>query len=283
MSFVINLIGAGASGVRPQRFSLITTDSFSTITTAGYLNSLKNSGIGVYNGDFVIANYGTDSSEAAEFTISITAAGVYSLVAAASDVVLPTTAGHFAVYANSSGTITQDVATAINVGVIQAGKNGSPGSFVSYPATEDKGYFQFAATAHSGDFAGALTNAPFGQESIVSIPDPGAATANVLLAPAALVNGNLVKANGTEGLIADAGARIIANTTDTYAGGGTSNAFTATGLTSAAVGSAVIRTSTNAVSIAKAVPGTNTLTITFSADPGAGTTVDYIYVTASQA
>lgn len=73
-------------------------------------------------------------------------------------------------------------------------------------------------------------------------------------------------------------SRIISGTTGTYAGGGTSNAFTVTGLVAASTGAAVIRTSTNAVAIAKAVPSTNTLTITFSADPGAGTTVDYIYV-----
>lgn len=98
-----------------------------------------------------------------------------------------------------------------------------------------------------------------------------------------VVANNLVKFSATTGTISDAGARIISNTTAAYAGGGTSNAFTATGLTSASVGSAVIRASTNAVSIAKALPGTNTLTITFSADPGSGTTVDYIYSTAAQA
>lgn len=73
-------------------------------------------------------------------------------------------------------------------------------------------------------------------------------------------------------------ARIIAlaGTTGAYGGGGTSNAFTVTGLLATDVVSAVIRASTNAVAIAKAVPTSNTLTITFSADPGAGTTVDYI-------
>ncbi len=81
---------------------------------------------------------------------------------------------------------------------------------------------------------------------------------------------------------AQASASIIANTTATYAGGGTSNAYTATGLTVSSKVSAVIRASTNAVSICKALPGTNTLTVTFSADPGANTTVDYIALTAAQ-
>lgn len=66
-----------------------------------------------------------------------------------------------------------------------------------------------------------------------------------------------------------------AGTTGAYGGGDTSNAFTVTGLAATDVVSAVIRASTNAVSIVKAVPTTNTLTIHFSADPGAATTVDY--------
>jgi len=67
-----------------------------------------------------------------------------------------------------------------------------------------------------------------------------------------------------------------AGTTGAYGGGGTSNAFTVTGATATDVASAVIRASTNAVSIVKAVLTTNTLTVHFSADPGAGTTVDYV-------
>jgi len=67
-----------------------------------------------------------------------------------------------------------------------------------------------------------------------------------------------------------------AGTTSAYAGGGTSNAWTVTGAAATDVVSAVIRASTNAVSIAKAVLTTNTLTVHFSADPGADTTVDYV-------
>lgn len=63
--------------------------------------------------------------------------------------------------------------------------------------------------------------------------------------------------------------------TATYAGGGTSNAFVATGLLSTDIVVATIKASTNSVSITKAVPTTDTLTITFSADPGASTTVQW--------
>jgi len=78
-----------------------------------------------------------------------------------------------------------------------------------------------------------------------------------------------------------AGAKIISGTTGAYGGGGTSNPFAVTGLTSAYKVSAVIRASTNAVAIAKALPGTDILTVTFTADPGAGTTVDFIATSAA--
>lgn len=68
----------------------------------------------------------------------------------------------------------------------------------------------------------------------------------------------------------------ISTTTAVWGGGGASNAFVATGLTSSSVVVASILSSTNTVAIAKVVPTTDTLTITFTADPGAGTAVNYI-------
>lgn len=90
---------------------------------------------------------------------------------------------------------------------------------------------------------------------------------------------DLAVADGGTG--ASTGAGALTNfgakrgTTAAYAGGGTSNAYTATGLASTDIVTATILASTNAVSICKAVPTTNTLTVTFSADPGAGTTVQW--------
>lgn len=171
---------------------------------------------------------------------------------------------------------------AVTAGNLVAGASGAAGIVSSFPATAARGSLRLVAVANAGDTLTTISNAAMGQASVVSIPDPAAATASFVVAPAALVSGNLVKASGTSGLVVDAGAKLIAGTTAAYAGGGTSNAYAVTGLTVASVGSAVIRASTNAVSIAKALPGTDTLTITFSADPGAATTVDYIYATAAQ-
>lgn len=362
----------GQSDIRPRRVKIKTTDSFAVITTAGYLNKLQRQGYNFFPDDFFDISYGDNVSQT--FTVAISD-GVYTLEPSAGDVVLPVVANHIAVYSGTGGALTDNAATAINGGNLQAGLSGTAGTLASFPATAAKGSLKVTAVANTGDTVTTISNAAMGQASVVSIPDPGAATANFILnkssgstqtietglsitgsannvqttgggnfiagssgaagslfsypataskgsleirgadntgntdtvitnatmgqasvitipdpaaatanfavAPAALVNNNLVKASGTAGLVADAGARIISNTTAAYGGGGTTNQFVATGLTVAAKGTAVIRASTNSVSITKALPGTDTLDITFSADPGASTTVDYIYTTAA--
>lgn len=271
---------AGQVDVAPQICRIVTTDDYSTITTAGYLDNVAKAGFSISADDIILIKYSTATGF---FTVSVSN-GVITLapMVSAGEVVLPVTVNHIAAFTDTSGAIGDDPATAINGGNIQAGLSGTAGYLASFPATSAKGSLRVQGVANTGDTVTTISNVAMGQASVVSIPDPAAATANFVVAPSALVSNNLVKASGTAGLVVDAGARIIANTTGTYAGGGTSNSFTATGLTSAAKGSAVIRTSTNSVSITKALPGTNTLAITFSADPGAGTTVDYIYVTAAQ-
>lgn len=62
----------------------------------------------------------------------------------------------------------------------------------------------------------------------------------------------------------------------TATGGTTATrAYTITGALASDVASAVIRASTNAVSIQKATLTADTLTVLFSGDPGASTSVDY--------
>jgi hypothetical protein len=162
-----------------------------------------------------------------------------------------------------------------------AGADASAGAFFSFPATTASGTLALAAADNAtGDFATTISNGTaIGQTQVISIPDAGAATANFALAPGALVSGNVVTASGTAGLLQDGGFAVLANTTAAYAGGGTSNAFTATGIGATSIVTAVILASTNAVSIVKAVPSADTLTVDFSADPGAATTVSWIAIT----
>lgn len=276
---------AGQIGYRPRRPKIRTDATLSEVLTAGFLNSPQALGYTFYPDDMIDISYGDNVSQT--FTIASISSGVITLQQTSADIALPVTANHIAVFTDTSGTLGDDPAIAMNGGDLQAGLNAVAGKLRSYSSTTASGSLEVFATANTGDTLTQLTNAAMAQASTVVIPDPGSAQANVLLKRSTdtFIAGDFVQVRtaGTAGLLTGAGGRIIANTTAAYGGGGTSNAFAATGLTVNAKGTAVIRASTNSVAITKALPGTDTLTITFSADPGAATTVDYIYFTAAHA
>lgn len=87
------------------------------------------------------------------------------------------------------------------------GAGGSPGSLISFPTTTGKGSLIVAASDNAtGSFNTTITNAlAYGQSQVITIPNAGATTANFVLAPSALVSGNIPKASGTAGLIIDSG------------------------------------------------------------------------------
>lgn len=70
-------------------------------------------------------------------------------------------------------------------GPITSGSSGDAGSFISFPATAANGTFIFEALNAGGAFNTTLRNSVMGQSSVLSFPDPGAATANVLLSTGA--------------------------------------------------------------------------------------------------
>lgn len=275
---------AGSSGIFPTQKFMVVGDNLATVTTAGYLNGVNLEGFPLATTDIINCLYSfnpvTNVGTFEQFGVSISN-GVITLTALsnAGEITLPTIANHIATYTNTTGHLSEDPATAISGGNIQAGLSGTAGFLASFPATLAKGSLRLTAVANTGDTLTTISNAAMGQASVISIPDPAGATADFVLAPAALVNNNLVKASGTAGLVVDAGFALHAATTAAYGGGGTSNAFVTTNMTASSIVTATILSQANAASIVKAVPGTNTLTVTFSADPGAGTTVSWISVT----
>jgi hypothetical protein len=179
---------------------------------------------------------------------------------------------------------TQNITTgnlAVTTGNLIAGSSGHAGTLTAFPATAASGSFIISATNAGGNFNTTLTSAALAQASVYTLPDTTSAAARVLAAGAALISGNLIKSTGVAGAVVDAGFFIKAATTAAYGGGSTTNTFTANGLTAASIVTAVNLASTNSVSITKAVPGTNTLAITWSADPGAATTVSWIATSAA--
>jgi hypothetical protein len=175
----------GEVGVLPSYASILTDDTEAAVLTAGYLNNAVQNGA-----SFAlpcIAKVSTKESSTADYKVGwyqVTHVGAnWSVVPAGSpgDVSLPTIANHIAVYTNTTGGLSDDAATAINGGNIQAGLSGTAGYLSSFPSAALKGSLRVTAVANTGDTLVTLSNALHGQASVYSIPDSGAATANFIL------------------------------------------------------------------------------------------------------
>lgn len=220
------------NGNYPQFKFAVFGDDVATVTTAGYLNSASiAAGIPLSNADIVMALYSfapqTSTGTFGIFTVNIsTSTGQITLTTWGNpgDVVLPTTANYIAHFTNTIGTISSAAANVTNPGNISAGLSGTAGTVTSFPGTAANGSLILSALNAGGAFNTTIRNSTMGQSSVISIPDPATATANFTVAPAALVNNNLIKASGTAGLVADAGivATAVMQTTavNTMSGAG---------------------------------------------------------------
>lgn len=300
-------------GLLPATKLMVTTDNLSTVTTAGYLNSANLEGAPLATTDVLNILYSfnqqTQVGTYGVFTVAISGTGVITLSQASfsGDVTLPTIANHIIVSTNTTGGLANLTGTAINNGSIQAGLSGTAGTLISFPSTASKGSLIVAGVANTGNTNTTISNAAMGQASVISIPDPAGATANFAIAPAALVNNNLIKASGTAGLVADAGIATTnvmqVNVTNTLTSAGSivankvngteaANAVTASGmagvittssLTTAGGASYAITWTNTFISSTSVVlltiaGGTNTTeNITLKVVPGSGTATLTIY------
>lgn len=176
----------GHVGVAPRIIYIETDDTVATVTASGYLNKAKQNGWDFSESDMALVSTKTSPSATAVglgwYDISISGSTV-SLTAqgGVGAVTLPTIANYIAHFSDTVGTSTSDAANVINAGNIQAGLSGTAGSLLSYSSTASKGYLALTGVANTGDTATTISNAAMGQASVISIPDPGAATANFLL------------------------------------------------------------------------------------------------------
>jgi len=252
---------------------MVTTDSAATIQVAGYLNSIDLAVNPILASDILGVTYSynqnTGHGSFSLFSVSISNGVITLTQIATSGVTLPTIANHIATYTNTSGTLSEDPATAISGGNIQAGLSGTAGTVASFPSTASKGSLVLAAVANTGNTNTTISNVAMGQASVISIPDPAGATADFVLAPSALVSGNLVKASGTAGLIVDQGVAMKSVAQAAVAGGAAAQTVTDAFCTSAACVVASWNDTTNAVSIQKVAAGNGSFVVTSSGDPGA--------------
>ncbi len=89
--------------------------------------------------------------------------------------------GYLAHFIDTTGTIDDTAGNVINAGNIQAGLSGTAGTLISFPATSANGSLIVSALNAGGAFNTTIRNSVMGQSSVISIPDPGAATAKFIL------------------------------------------------------------------------------------------------------
>ena len=180
----------GSVGINPNFKFMVVGDNLATVTTAGYLNQVNLESYPLQSTDLISAFYNfnpvTQAGTYGLFGVAISN-GVITLSQAsfAGEVTLPTIPGHIATYTNVSGGLSEDAATAINGGNIQAGLSGTAGTLASFPATAAKGSLVLAGVANTGNTNTTISNAAMGQATVVSIPDPGVTTTNFILANSA--------------------------------------------------------------------------------------------------
>lgn len=196
---------AGQVGVIGAIKYMTTTDNLATITTAGYLNNPDLAVYPIAASDILGVTYSfntnTQSGSFELFSVSISG-GVITLVAQpTTGIVLPTIANHIATYTNTSGNLSEDPATAISGGNIQAGLSGTAGTLASFPSTALKGSLKIVGVANTGNTNVTISNAAHGQASVYSIPDSGQATANFITSDNAtsqtINTGNLILTAGS--------------------------------------------------------------------------------------
>jgi len=299
---------AGQQGVHPRLIKLVTNDTYAVVTAQGYLNKLVAGGTVLLETDMAEVVYGDnetallnvvfsggnwtlatpaqiiplDGTEGNFVNFSAIAGGLEDLGFSATDpdktkVVMANgavTIGRIACFTDTAGTIDDNAATAVNGGNIQAGLSGTAGVLRSYSSTGSKGYLEVAGVANTGDTATTVSNAEMGQATVVSIPDPGVATANFILSESAgtqsIASGNLAVSDGN--LVA--GASGAAGTVSSYPSAATSGHLALVAVASAGDYTATIsnRSLSQSTTFSIGDPGQSTasiLTSKVNADPGA--------------
>ncbi len=223
---ILNILNAqtGLVGVLPSLAYIYTSNTESEILVTGFLNHEVQQGFQFSMPCIAaVSTKETPTSQPKVGWYQVAHVGTdWSLVPGGSpgDVTLPTIANHIATYTNTTGTLSEDPATAISGGNIQAGlATGTAGFFASYSSSSGKGALRLTAVANTGDTLTTISNVAMGQASVISIPDPANAIGRLLVGATAtpFVSGNFPQNSGTGGLMVDSGVAVSAIATTTTA------------------------------------------------------------------
>lgn len=180
----------GLVGVTPRVIYINTNDTQAAVLAVGYLNLAVQQGYTFNDSDMALVTTKTSPSAATTQVewLEVSHVGTnWSLVpaAGAGNVVLPTIANHIATYVNTTGGLSEDSATAINGGNIQAGLSGTAGFLASFPATAARGSLRLVGANSAGNTVTQITNASQAAARVYTIPDGGQAASNFLLTDSA--------------------------------------------------------------------------------------------------
>lgn len=169
-----------AGNVTPRIVRITTTSTLAEVSVAGWYKNTPPNQLQPSDQLEIAYAQGTSSAATAIFAVSISG-GVITLVVAESAVVTPTIANHIATYTNVSGTLSEDPATAISGGNIQAGLSATAGYLSSFPSAALKGSLRLAAVANTGDTLVTISNAAQAAARTFTIPDGGQTASNFIL------------------------------------------------------------------------------------------------------
>ncbi len=299
---------AGLVGVEPGFLFINTTDTYATVTTAGYLTDAVHEGlISIHvptatqpGGTVAFVTTTTGTSVLSVAITGISPNLVYSLVAPAnsSSVILPTIVGHVATYANTTGTLTEDPATAIIGNALQVVGNCDVGGALSvvgtilcgtnagFPAVQGllqlddgSGFGGGFITMYASPMGSAsqfnITNAAIPASTTITIPYPGGAAANFMLDA-----GVTTMAAGSRIILDKGASTCVANavTISKNAGVITTEALTTAGGASQAITLINTLIGASSVLLCQVQGGTNTTQdINIVAVPGIGSATITIY------
>lgn len=298
LSFTVN--DAGQAGVFPSQMRIETNNTLAEVLAVGFLDHMFAENVPLQNGMMALVSTKPSPNSAIVQTSWLAikfASGHWTLTPTAvapGSIATPTIANHIAVFTDTVGSLGEDTSSAINGGNLQAGLSGTAGYLASFPATALKGSLRVTAVANTGDTLVTLSNVAHGQATVYSIPDAGNALGRVLVGATAtpFTTAHLLASSGTGGLVSDSGiataavqlaANIKAATTANIGGAGAGPiTVSVAGLTAASVVVATIEASSNAVSVVKCNAGSGSFDVTFSGDPGAACTLNYVAFIAAQ-
>lgn len=97
-----------------------------------------------------------------------------------------------------TGAFTASGAIASTAGNITSGSSGDAGTFISFPATAANGTLILQAVNAGGAFNTTIASGTIGQSSVITIPDPGAATSKFVLQDGTNTSGSFTTLSGVD-------------------------------------------------------------------------------------